>query len=80
MSSTLSLWSNVATPTRVLPSAKRGEVMFVSKKDERRYKKLLKEFLPTMGLTWDDYVLMNKLEKEAVLQAFRSWLRKKKEK
>ena len=52
--------------------------MFVSKKEERRYKKLLKEFLPTMDLTWDDYVLMTKLEKEAVLQAFRNWLRKKK--
>ena len=54
--------------------------MFVSKKEERRLKKrFIDEFLPTMDLSYEEYVAMTKLEKEAVMQEFRKWLRKKRE-
>lgn len=52
--------------------------MFVSEKEEKKLKKLfIEEFLPTMGLTYEEYIVMNKFEKEAVIQAFRSWLKKR---
>jgi hypothetical protein len=54
--------------------------MFVSKKEKRKLEKLfIEEFLPTMNLTYEEYVAIDKLEKEAIMRAFRNWLRKRKE-
>ncbi len=53
--------------------------MFVSKKEEKKLKKMFKEeFLPTeMGMTYEEYIVRSKLEKEAIMCAFGNWLRKR---
>ena len=49
--------------------------MFLPKEALEKVRKHFKEFLPTTGLTYMEYVALDQLSKDAINQAFRSWLR-----
>ena len=54
-----------------------NEDLLVPKKERKKLIRLFKEFLPTTGLTYEEYVVSDQLTKKAIEEAFRAWLRKR---
>lgn len=54
-----------------------NEDLLVPKKERKKILRLFKEFLPTISVTYEEYVASDRLTKKAINELFRAWLRKR---
>lgn len=54
-----------------------NENLLITKKERKKILKLFREFLPTVGVTYEEYIASDPLTRKAIDEMFRSWLRRR---